>query len=153
MSFVATTQWTTGGLIDWVKFDPKGHTHLVRYALKLVPPTCILPLAKIKEEMFKYLLEVLNNTGPKADFFAARTVLKVRKRARKCKGKEGQSGDAMAVTPPPPAPPTGPVPAPPLPASAGEVGPPSGEQGLTSPRSSLRPHSGGSLGLSQIFFG
>ena len=52
--------------ITWVEFVPKGHMHLVRCALKLVPPTHALPLAKVKECMFSFILKVLNSPGGEA---------------------------------------------------------------------------------------
>ena len=48
VSFVASTQcMKPDSPITWVEFMPKGHMHLVRSALKLVPVTKNLPLAKI----------------------------------------------------------------------------------------------------------
>ena len=55
---------------------PQGHTHLVRSALKLVSPTKALPIAKIKEVMFVFVLEVLNKSMPYTDFFKARKATK-----------------------------------------------------------------------------
>ena len=50
---------------------PKGHTHLLQCALKLAPLSSSLTLAKLKEEMFLFILETLNQSGPKSDFFKA----------------------------------------------------------------------------------
>ena len=87
--------------ITWVEFMPQGHTHLVRSALKLVAPTKALPVAKIKEVMFKFILKILNKSAPRTDFFKARKAAKPRKRTRRRKGKGGQS-DGMAVDTPKP---------------------------------------------------
>ena len=76
---------------------PQGHTHLVRSAIKLVPPTKALPIAKIKEVMFVFLLEVLNESAPRADFFKARKAVKPRKRTHRRKGKGDQSADMASV--------------------------------------------------------
>ena len=80
---------------------PQGHTHLVRSALKLVSPLKTLPVAKIKEVMFMFILEVLNESAPCADFFKAHKAMKPRKRTRRRKGKGDQSAD-MAVDAPEP---------------------------------------------------
>ena len=80
---------------------PQGHTHLVHSALKLVSPTKALPIAKIKEVMFAFVLEVLNESTPRADFFKACKAVKPRKRTPRRKGKGGQS-DGMAVNAPEP---------------------------------------------------
>ena len=123
ISFVASAQRTKpDSPITWVEFMPKGHTHLVRSALKLVPPTKNLPLAKVKEVMFTFVLETLNGPGSSPGFFNARKAAKPKKRVRKRPGKEVQSGDdAMAVTPP------SPPPAPSLPLVPGPLSPnPSG---------------------------
>ena len=88
---------------------PKGHTHLVRSALKLVPVSKHLPLAKIKEVMFTFILETLNAPGSSLGFFNARKAAKPRKRTRKRKSGEKQPVDGMAVD----APLTDPIPPPP----------------------------------------
>src|SRR5579863_3350719 len=63
------------GKLDWIDFQPPFHTHLVRKAVSLLPPLC--PVAKGKQVMFVFLLEVLNedshgspgrNPGPLAFF-------------------------------------------------------------------------------------
>ena len=60
VSFVTSAQRTRPDApITWVEFMPKSHTHLVRSALKLVPVSKHLPLAKIKEVMFTFILETL----------------------------------------------------------------------------------------------
>ena len=103
VSFIASAQrLKPDAPITWVEFVPKGHTHLVRYALKLVPPTCALPLAKIKECMFTFVLSVLNGPGSSPGFFTARKVGKPRKRTRTRKGKGSQPVDTMAVDAPDP---------------------------------------------------
>ena len=98
VSFIASAQCLKPDApITWVEFVPKGHTHLVRCALKLVPPTRALPLAKIKACMFSFILEVLNGPGGSPGFFNARKAAKPRKRSpRKRKGKGEQSAN-MAV--------------------------------------------------------
>ena len=73
ISFIASAQCVKpDSPISWVEFMPKGHTHLVRSALKLVPVSKHLPLAKIKEVMFTFLLETLNAPGSPPGFFNAR---------------------------------------------------------------------------------
>ena len=88
--------------ITWVEFVPKGHTHLVRCALKLVPPTQALPIAKIKECMFTFILSVLNGPGSSPGFFTTRKAGKPRKRTHTRKGKGNQPVDTMAVDAPDP---------------------------------------------------
>ena len=110
VSFVASAQRARPDApITWVEFMPKGHTHLVRSALKLVPVSKHLPLAKIKEVMFTFILETLNAPGSSPGFFNARKAAKPRKRTRKRKSEEKQPVDGMAVdapltdaSPPPP---------------------------------------------------
>ena len=87
--------------ITWVEFVPKGHTHLVCCALKLIPPTCALLLAKVKECIFLFILEVLNGPSLSPGFFTARKVGKPWKRTCKRKGKGEQSAN-MAVDAPEP---------------------------------------------------
>ena len=108
VSFVASAQCARPDApITWVEFMPKGHTHLVRSALKLVPISKHLPLAKIKEVMFTFILETLNAPGTSPGFFNARKAAKTRKRTRKRKVGEKQPVDDMAVDalPPDPSPP------------------------------------------------
>ena len=87
--------------ITWVEFMPQGHTHLVHSALKLVSPTKALPITKIKEVMFTFLLEVLNKSAPCANFFKARKAAKPRKRTPRHKGKGKQSVDMVVDAPEP----------------------------------------------------
>jgi len=68
VSLVATAQQTDGSSIDWVKFLPAAHTHLVWCAIKLAPS---IPAAKVKQMMFVFLLEVLNGNGPAPSFFTS----------------------------------------------------------------------------------
>ena len=51
--------------IFWVDFQPAFHTHLIRWALTLLPPLC--PVAKGKCCMFVFILEILTaeESGPK----------------------------------------------------------------------------------------
>ena len=102
VSFVASAQCKMPtSPITWVEFMPQGHTHLVCSALKLVSPTKALPITKIKEVMFAFVLEVLNESASRTDFFNARKAAKPRKRPYRCKGKGKQSVD-MAVDAPEP---------------------------------------------------
>ena len=102
VSFIALAQrLKPDAPITWVEFVPKGHMHLVRCALKLVPPTRALPLAKVKECMFLFILDVLNGPGSLPGFFTARKAGKPRKRTRTRKGKGSKSVD-MAVDAPDP---------------------------------------------------
>ena len=72
VSFVASAQRARPDTpITWVEFMPKGHTHLVQSALKLVPISKHLPLAKIKEVMFTFVLKTLNAPGSLPGFFNA----------------------------------------------------------------------------------
>ena len=101
ISFVASAQHTKpNSPITWVEFMPKGHTHLVRSALKLVPVTKHLPLAKIKEVMFIFLVETLNAPGLSPGFFNTYKAAKPCTRTRKRKS-EGKQSVAMAVDAPP----------------------------------------------------
>jgi hypothetical protein len=105
VSFVASAQRAKAdGSITWVEFVPKGHTHLVRSALKLVPVTKSLPLAKIKEVMFIFILEVLNAPSSSPGFFNARKAAKLRTRSGKRKSGEKQPADDMAIDAPLPDP-------------------------------------------------
>ena len=98
VSFVASAQCARPNApITWVEFMPKGHTHLVRSALKLVPVSKHLPLAKIKEVMFTFILETLNAPGSSPGFFNARKAAKPCKRNRKRKVGEKQPVDDMAI--------------------------------------------------------
>ena len=101
ISFIASTQHAKPDApITWVEFMPKGHTHLVRSALKLVPVSKHLPFAKIKEVMFTFLLETLNTPSSSLGFFNARKAAKPRKRS--CKHKlEGKQSATMAIDAPP----------------------------------------------------
>ena len=112
ISFIVSAQRSTPrGPITWVKFVPKGHTHLLCCALKIAPLLSSLTLAKLKEEMFSFILEILNRSGPKLDFFAAPPKpkrKKVRTRTRPVGGAVAE--DAMAVSLPLPSLPNPPPP-------------------------------------------
>jgi len=127
VSNVASAQWTDNLSIDWVKFPPAAHTHLMRYAIKLAPS---VPAAKVKRVMFVYLLKVLNNDGPVSSFFAPHRVRAPRKqRTHKPREAGDQPVSAMAVDSPPPVAPS--QPDPPGPLSPGLVpgyGSPSSEE-------------------------
>ena len=84
----------------------------MRSALKLVPVNKHLPLAKIKEVMFSFVLEVLNAHGSSPGFFNAHKAAKPHMRSHKHKSGEKQSADVMAIDAPltnpnPPLPSTG----------------------------------------------
>jgi len=49
--------------ISWVEFAPQTHSHLVRQAITLAPT--LYPLALLKQVMFTFLLEVVNDRGRK----------------------------------------------------------------------------------------
>ena len=102
ISFVVSAQHATpSSAISWVKFMPQGHTHLVWSALKLVPPTKALPITKIKEVMFQFILEVLNDSTPSAvEFFKAHKAKKPCARTCKCT-VVGKQPVNMAVDSPP----------------------------------------------------
>ena len=57
ISKVVSAQKDNHGNVTWVDFDPLFHTSLVRRALTLLPPLCLI--AKGKRVMFVFLLEVL----------------------------------------------------------------------------------------------
>ena len=103
LSFVASAQRSESGRIEWVEFLPDGHVHLVRSAFKLVPPTPLVPAAKIKWCMFAFIIEFLNRERLYTDFFAPSPPRKVRKRVRKPwdagppPPAGGQAVDAMAL--------------------------------------------------------
>ena len=48
-----------GNKVTWVEFSPQSHSHLVKQALALAPPS--YPLALVKRVMFSFLLEVVNS--------------------------------------------------------------------------------------------
>jgi RNase H-like domain found in reverse transcriptase len=64
MTQVILAQKAKDGKIFWVEFTPQFHAHLVKCAIALVP----CPLQKVKKVMFGYILELLNEEGPKAFF-------------------------------------------------------------------------------------
>jgi hypothetical protein len=61
---VISAQKAEDGNISWVEFTPQYHSHLVKYAVALVPH----PVAKVKKVMFVYILELLNQKGHVAFF-------------------------------------------------------------------------------------
>ena len=103
LSFVASTQRSESGRIEWVEFLPDGHVHLVCSAFKLVPPSPSVPAAKIKRCMFAFIIEFLNWERLYADFFGPSPLRKVYKRTRKPRDTGpkppagGQAVDAMAL--------------------------------------------------------
>ena len=98
VSLIASAQQTDGSSIDWVKFLPTAHSHLVQCAIKLAPS---VPAAKVKQVMFVYILEVLNGDGPALSFFAP-CCAHMPCKWRACKPREGgvQPVGAMAVDAP-----------------------------------------------------
>jgi len=100
VSLVASAQWTNGSSIDWVEFLPVLHSHLMQCAIKLAPS---VPAAKVKRVMFVFILKVLNGNGPVPSFFAPRRV-RVPRKQRTHKPREGgaQPVGAMAVNTPSP---------------------------------------------------
>ena len=48
-----------GNEVTWVEFSPQSHSHLVKQALALAPPS--YPLTLVKRVMFSFLLEVVNS--------------------------------------------------------------------------------------------
>ena len=81
-------------------------------AIKLAPS---VPAAKVKQVMFVYLLEVLNNDGPVLSFFTPHHI-HVPHKQRTCKPREGgdQPIGAMAIDAPSPVAPSQPNPPSPL---------------------------------------
>src|SRR6267142_3964076 len=63
---ILSAQKDNAGNIIWVDFLPPFHTHLVRWALALLPPLC--PEVKGKKVMFVFLLEVIAGEGPTTFF-------------------------------------------------------------------------------------
>jgi hypothetical protein len=59
-----SAQKAEDGKIFWVEFTPQFHAHLVKCAVALVPH----PIQKVKKVMFGYILELLNDEGPRAFF-------------------------------------------------------------------------------------
>src|SRR5487761_1342451 len=57
ISKVLSAQKDNLGNVTWVEFNPTFHTLLVHRAITLLPPLC--PVAKGKQVMFVFLLEVL----------------------------------------------------------------------------------------------
>jgi hypothetical protein len=50
--------------INWVKFTPQYHIHLVKCTIALVP----WPIQKVKKVVFAYILELLNRESPQTFF-------------------------------------------------------------------------------------
>jgi hypothetical protein len=59
-----SAQKAEDGSIFWVEFTPQYHTHLVKWAIVLVPQL----IQKVKKVMFIYILELLNLEGHQAFF-------------------------------------------------------------------------------------
>ena len=65
-SHAISTQKDEKGIITWVEFDPPFHTHLVKSAIALISQ----PVSRLKRVLFVYVLELLNEDSPSANFFA-----------------------------------------------------------------------------------
>ena len=63
---ILSAQKDNASSIIWVDFLPPFHTHLVQWALALLPPLC--PVAKGKQVMFMFLLKVIAGEGPTTFF-------------------------------------------------------------------------------------
>jgi len=63
---VLSAQKDAGGHFTWVDFQALFHTHLVKCMLMLLPPLC--PIAKGKQVLFVFLLEILDREGPQPFF-------------------------------------------------------------------------------------
>src|SRR6266581_8838397 len=113
VSLVASAQWTDSSSIDWVKFLPVAHSHLIWYAIKLAPSS--IPAAKVKWVMFVFILKVLNGNGPAPSFFTP-CCIRVPCKQRTCKPREGgaQPVSTIAVNAPSPVAPSQPDPPSPL---------------------------------------
>src|SRR5712671_7195552 len=61
---VISAQKAEDGNISWVEFTPQYHSHLVKCAVVLVPH----PVHKVKQVMFGFILELLNQEGHVAFF-------------------------------------------------------------------------------------
>ena len=59
---ILSTQKDESGHLMWVNFQPTFHTHLVWWALTLVPP--LFPIVKGKHCMFMFVLDVLDGDRP-----------------------------------------------------------------------------------------
>jgi len=64
MTNVISAQKAEDGNISWVEFTPQYHSHLVKCAVALVPH----PVHKVKQVMFGFILELLNQEGHVAFF-------------------------------------------------------------------------------------
>ncbi|KAF8264280.1 hypothetical protein EI94DRAFT_1703360 [Lactarius quietus] len=61
---IISAQKAEDGTFSWVEFSPPFHSHLVKYAVALVPH----PVRTVKRVMFVFLLELLNREGHLAFF-------------------------------------------------------------------------------------
>ena len=68
-----------GNEVTWVKFSPQSHSHLVKQALALAPPS--YPLALVKRVMFSFLLEVVNSPDLSLGQFTKASAPRHRRRA------------------------------------------------------------------------
>src|SRR6266850_2169027 len=103
---ILSAQKDDAGKVFWVDFLPPFHTHLVRWALALLPPLC--PVAKGKQGMFVFLLEVIAGEGPTTFFDLPKK--KGWKRLKKVREPSKAPAPPKAAPPPPPPPPPLPPP-------------------------------------------
>ena len=68
-----------GNEVTWVEFSPQSHSHLVKQALALAPPS--YPLALVKRVMFTFLLEVVNSPDSTLGQFTKASAPRRRRRA------------------------------------------------------------------------
>src|SRR6267142_1959871 len=103
---ILSTQKDESGHIMWVDFLPAFHTHLIWWALALLPPLC--PVAKGKCCMFVFVLEVLDGDGPGPSGPGLFFILPKKRTWSSPKGKTASATPAPSA--PPPLPPSGPPP-------------------------------------------
>ena len=82
------------GKISWVYFQPPFHTHLVWWALALLPALC--PVAKGKCCMFVFVLEVLDGDGPGP--YGLGSFFSIMKKSKKSRGSRCKSGTPVPLT-------------------------------------------------------
>src|SRR6266850_7437219 len=97
---VLSTQKDESGHIMWVNFLPAFHTHLVWWALTLLPPLC--PIAKGKCCMFVFVIEVLDGDGPGPSGPGSFFILPKKRTRSSPKGKVALATPAPLAPPPPP---------------------------------------------------
>ena len=96
---ILSTQVDKNGHFMWVNFLPAFHTHLVQWALALLPPLC--PVVKGKCCMFVFILKVLDGDG-RGTFF--NLPKKQASRHHHCSGKWSEMAPLVppsSLAPPP----------------------------------------------------